>query len=55
MLSSINSPDLKFDKLCPKVIAPTSYVIEGQEYSAGDFLSCDEFNLIQKLQLVEVH
>ena len=39
LLSSINASDFKFDKLAPKVIAPTSYVIEGQEYSAEIFLA----------------
>jgi gliding motility-associated protein GldM len=39
LLSSINAADFKFDTLAPKVIAPSSYVIEGQEYSADIFLA----------------
>lgn len=39
LLSAINADDFKFDTLAPKVIAPSSYVIEGQEYSADIFLA----------------
>lgn len=39
LLSAINAADFKFDTLAPKVIAPSSYVIEGQEYSADIFLA----------------
>lgn len=39
LLSSINAADFKFDTLAPKVIAPSSYVIEGQEYVADIFLA----------------
>ena len=39
LLSAISASDFKFDTLAPKVIAPTSYVIEGQEYSADIFLA----------------
>lgn len=39
LLSAINAADFKFDTLAPKVIAPSSYVIEGQEYTADIFLA----------------
>jgi gliding motility-associated protein GldM len=39
LLSSINANDFKFDTLAPKVIAPSSYMIEGQEYTADIFLA----------------
>lgn len=39
LLSAISASDFKFDTLAPKVIAPSSYVIEGQEYSADIFLA----------------
>lgn len=39
LLSSINASDFKFDTLAPRVIAPTSYVILGQEYTADVFLA----------------
>lgn len=39
LLGSINANDFKFDTLAPKVIAPTSYVIEGQQYTADIFLA----------------
>ena len=39
LLTAINAADFKFDTLAPKVIAPSSYVIEGQEYSADIFLA----------------
>jgi len=39
LLSSINATDFKFDTLAPRVIAPTSYVIIGQEYKADVFLA----------------
>ena len=39
LLSSINATDFKFDTLAPRIIAPTSYVILGQEYTADVFLA----------------
>ncbi len=39
LLSAISAADFKFDTLAPKVIAPSSYVIEGQEYSADIFVA----------------
>ena len=39
LLASINATDFKFDTLSPRVIAPTSYVIIGQEYTADVFLA----------------
>lgn len=39
LLSAINADDFKFDTLAPKVIAPSSYIIEGQEYTADIFLA----------------
>lgn len=39
LLSSINANDFKFDTLTPRVIAPSSYMIEGQEYSSEIFLA----------------
>ena len=39
LLASINATDFKFDTLSPKVIAPTSYIILGQEYTADIFLA----------------
>ncbi|CAN5423649.1 gliding motility protein GldM [soil metagenome] len=39
LLSAINATDYKFDTLTPRVISPSSYVIEGQEYSAEIFLA----------------
>ena len=39
LLSSINATDFKFDTLSPRVIAPTSYVLIGQEYKADVFLA----------------
>jgi gliding motility-associated protein GldM len=39
LLSAISADDFKFDTLAPKVIAPSSYVIEGQEYSADIFMA----------------
>ena len=39
LLSSINASDFKFDTLAPRIIAPTSYVIIGQDYKADVFLA----------------
>lgn len=39
LLRSINMKDFKIDALVPKVIAPTSYVLLGQEYTADVFLA----------------
>jgi gliding motility-associated protein GldM len=39
LLSSIDAETFKFDALAPKVIAPSSYMIEGQEYTADIFLA----------------
>lgn len=39
LLRAINLTDFKFDTLAPKVIAPTSYVLLGQEYKADVFLA----------------
>jgi gliding motility-associated protein GldM len=39
LLSSVSAADFKFDTLAPKVIAPSSYVIEGQEYTADIFVA----------------
>lgn len=39
LLSSINVDLFKVDKLEPRIIAPTSYVIIGQEYTADVFLA----------------
>lgn len=39
LLASINATDFKFDTLAPRIIAPTSYVILGQEYTADVFLA----------------
>lgn len=39
LLRAINLADFKFDTLAPKVIAPTSYVLTGQEYKADVFLA----------------
>ena len=39
LLRAINISDFKFDTLAPKVIAPTSYVLLGQEYKADVFLA----------------
>jgi gliding motility-associated protein GldM len=39
LLRAINIADFKFDTLAPKVIAPTSYVLLGQEYKADVFLA----------------
>lgn len=38
-LSQINAKDFKFDKLTARVIAPTSYVMAGQEYKADIFVA----------------
>jgi len=39
LLASINATDLKFSDVVAKVVAPTSYVIIGQEYTADVFLA----------------
>ena len=39
LLASINATDFKFDTLAPRVIAPTSYILIGQEYQADVFLA----------------
>ncbi|MGI8893335.1 MAG: gliding motility protein GldM [Bacteroidia bacterium] len=39
LLRAINLSDFKFDTLAPKVIAPTSYILLGQEYKADVFLA----------------
>ncbi len=39
LLTAINAADFKFDTLAPKVIAPSSYMIEGQKYTADIFLA----------------
>ncbi len=39
LLASINATDFKFDTLAPRIIAPTSYVLIGQEYKADVFLA----------------
>ena len=38
-LGQINAKDFKFDKLTARVIAPTSYVMQGQEYKADIFVA----------------
>ena len=38
-LGQINAMDYKFDKLTARVIAPTSYVMSGQEYKAEIFVA----------------
>jgi len=38
LLNSVNASDFKFDKLVAKVIAPSSYLIVGQEYKADVLL-----------------
>ncbi|MEP7263514.1 MAG: gliding motility protein GldM [Bacteroidota bacterium] len=38
LLSSINATDFKFDTLVARVIAPSSYIIQGSEYTAEIFL-----------------
>jgi gliding motility-associated protein GldM len=38
LLNSVNASDFKFDKLVAKVIAPSSYLITGQEYKADVLL-----------------
>jgi len=39
LLSAISATDFKFDKLEAKIIAPTSYILQGQEYKADVFVS----------------
>lgn len=39
LMKSISGQDFKFDALVAKVIAPTSYVLLGQEYTADVFLA----------------
>ncbi len=39
LLSSIDATNLKFSDVMPKVVAPTSYVIIGQQYEADVFLA----------------
>ncbi len=39
LLSKINATDFKFDQLEATVVAPTSYVLVGQEYEAQVFIS----------------
>ena len=39
LLSQINAKDLKFTDVEPKVVAPTSYVLTGQDYKADVFLA----------------
>lgn len=39
LLTAVNAGDFKFDTLAPKVIAPSSYMIEGQKYTADIFLA----------------
>jgi hypothetical protein len=38
-LAQINAKDFKFDKLTARVIAPTSYVMSGQEYKSDIFVA----------------
>lgn len=39
LLSQINAKDFKFDKMAAKVIAPTSYIMQGTEYKADIFVA----------------
>jgi gliding motility-associated protein GldM len=39
LLSSISKADFKFDTLAARVVAPTSYVLQGQEYTADVFVA----------------
>jgi gliding motility-associated protein GldM len=39
LLTGINKTDIKFSDVEPKVVAPTSYVLIGQEYKADVFLA----------------
>lgn len=39
LLANINKTDVKFTDVEPKVVAPTSYVLTGQEYKADVFLA----------------
>ena len=39
LLAGINKTDMKFTDVEPKVVAPTSYVLTGQEYKADVFLA----------------
>jgi gliding motility-associated protein GldM len=50
LLNSINAADFKFDKLVAKVIAPSSYLIVGQEYKADVLLVA--FNSTQNPEIV---
>lgn len=44
LLSRINAKDLKFTDVVAKVVAPTSYVLTGQEYTADVFLAAFNAN-----------
>ena len=52
-LQQINAKDFKFDKLTARVIAPTSYVMQGQKYSADIFVAA--FNSTQNPEVVSDH
>lgn len=50
LLSQINAKDLKFTDVEPKVVAPTSYVLTGQDYKADVFLAA--FNKSSDAEIV---
>jgi hypothetical protein len=49
-LQQINAKDFKFDKLTARVIAPTSYVMQGQKYTADIFVAA--FNSTQNPEVI---
>lgn len=49
-LQQINAKDFKFDKLTARVIAPTSYVMQGQKYTADIFVAA--FNTTQNPEVI---
>lgn len=50
LLTSINKTDMKFTDVEPKVVAPTSYVLTGQDYKADVFLAA--FNKSSNAEIV---
>ena len=49
-LKQINAKDFKFDRLTARVIAPSSYVVEGQTYKADIFVAA--FNSTQNPEVI---
>lgn len=50
LIKKIGETDFKFDQLAAKIIAPTSYILDGQQYKADIFLAA--FNSTQQPEIL---